>query len=70
MTENSRYIELLDEAFETYLSRDPEEALKICEEAIKIDPERGEHLFILGLVSLGFNDAGRAIKFMEEGHRP
>jgi len=69
MPENSKYIELLDQAFDQFLSRDPETALNLCEQAIKIFPERGEHLFMLGIVSLGFNDAGRAIKFMEEGHK-
>ena len=69
MAENSKYIELLDQALEKVLGRDPDAALALCEEAMKIDAARAEHLFLLGIVSLDMNDSGRAIKFMEEGHR-
>ncbi len=68
-SENSDYLVVLEEAFGNLLAGESELAIECCEKARKIDPKRHEVMFVLGLISISMNDLGRAIKFMEEGHK-
>lgn len=67
-TGESAYLDHVERAFLAFASSNNEEAVRLCEEALKMKPEGVEALFILGLVSFLLDDLGRAIKFFEQGH--
>ncbi|TCS62142.1 tetratricopeptide repeat protein [Varunaivibrio sulfuroxidans] len=67
-TGEDAYLDHVEKAFLAFTSSDNDEAIRSCEQALKINPEGAEALFVLGLVSFLLDDLGRAIKFFERGH--
>jgi tetratricopeptide (TPR) repeat protein len=58
----------MTEALDKFYAEDFIEAAEICQDALKANPKGAEAYFILGMVSLRFDNPGRAISLMEEAH--
>lgn len=69
MVEESEYVTLLDRAVSQMMAGESMQAIELCEQAHALAPERAEALFVFGATSFLLNDFGRAIRFMEEGHK-
>ncbi len=69
VAEESEYVALLDRAVSEMMAGDSTQAIELCEQAYALAPERAEVLFVFGATSFLLDDFGRAIRFMEEGHK-
>lgn len=68
-SDNTEYTQKVELAFLRLGENETDEALELCQQAARLGPLGLEHLYVLGLISVSFEDLGRGIKFMEEGHR-
>lgn len=62
------YERAVTKAFEVLLSSEPEGAIRSCEEIEKQNPDRAEHLFVLGLTAMILGDTPKAIQLLTKGH--
>jgi protein O-GlcNAc transferase len=62
------YEQAVVKAFEVLLSEEPEGAIRACEEIEKRNPDRAEHLFVLGLTGMILGDTPKAIQLLTKGH--
>ncbi len=69
VAEESEYLSLLDRAMSQVMAGETTQAIELCEQALALAPERAEAMFVFGVASFILNDFGRAIRFMEEGHK-
>lgn len=69
MTENSKYIDQLEDAVDLIIAKDLDTAIERCNDAISSAPERAEGYCVLGLVAMQMEDAGRAIELLEHAHK-
>lgn len=62
------YMDSMTEALDKFYAEDFIEAAEICQDALKANPKGAEAYFILGMVSLRFDNPGRAVSLMEKAH--
>ena len=69
MTTESDYKSAVESGYLALMQGETEQALDHCTDAARLQPHGLLHVFVLALASMALRDIGRAIKFMEEGHR-